>query len=82
MCQGFGHFSGFLRHFVLAKLAISNIRVKALQRTGAAHCCCHKEGMVVVIPVKSLQVIVVLKWAWHFYMQAHLYVGAHLKRTT
>ena len=28
MCQGFGHFSGFLQHFVLAKLAISSIRVK------------------------------------------------------
>ena len=48
MCQGFGHFSGFLRHFVLAKLAISNIRAKVLQRTGAAHCCCHEEGAVVV----------------------------------
>ena len=28
MCQGFGHFSGFLHHFVLAKLATSSIRVK------------------------------------------------------
>ena len=27
MCQGFGHFSGFLHHFVLAELAISSIRV-------------------------------------------------------
>ena len=28
MCQSFFHFSGFLHHFVLAKLAISSIRVK------------------------------------------------------
>ena len=28
MCQGFSHFSGFLHHFVLAKLATSSIRVK------------------------------------------------------
>ena len=28
MCQGFCHFSGFLHHFVLAKLATSSIRVK------------------------------------------------------
>ena len=28
MCQGFSHFTGFLHHFVLAKLAISSIRVK------------------------------------------------------
>ena len=27
MCQGFKHFSGFLHHFVLAKLATSSIRV-------------------------------------------------------
>ena len=27
MCQGFSHFSGFLHHFVLAKLATSSIRV-------------------------------------------------------
>ena len=30
MCQGFSHFSGFLHHFVLAKLATSSIRVKML----------------------------------------------------
>ena len=28
MCQGFNHFSGFLHGFVLAKAAISSIRVK------------------------------------------------------
>ena len=28
MCQGFNHFSGFLHHFVLAKLPTSRIRVK------------------------------------------------------
>ena len=28
MCQGFNHFSSFLSHFVLAKLATSGIRVK------------------------------------------------------
>ena len=28
MCQGFSNFSGFLHHFVLAKLATSSIRVK------------------------------------------------------
>ena len=28
MCQGFSHFSGFLHHFVLAKLTTSSIRVK------------------------------------------------------
>ena len=28
MCQGFNHFSGFLDHFVKAKLATSSIRVK------------------------------------------------------
>ena len=28
MCQGFGNFSGFLHHFVLAKLATSSISVK------------------------------------------------------
>ena len=27
MCQGFSNFSGFLHHFVLAKLVISSIRV-------------------------------------------------------
>ena len=27
MCQGFSHLSGFLHHFVLAKLATSRIRV-------------------------------------------------------
>ena len=26
MCQGFNHFSGFLHHLVLAKLATSSIR--------------------------------------------------------
>ena len=30
MCQGFSHFSGFLHHFVLAKVATSSIRVKEL----------------------------------------------------
>ena len=28
MCQGFGHFSVFLHHFVVPKLATSGIRVK------------------------------------------------------
>ena len=28
ICQGFGHFKGFLHHFVLTKLASSSIRVK------------------------------------------------------
>ena len=28
MCQDLNHFQDYLRHFVLAKLAISNIRVK------------------------------------------------------
>ena len=28
MCQALGHFSGFLYHFLLAKLASSSIRVK------------------------------------------------------
>ena len=28
MCQGFNHFPGFLHGFVLAKAAISSIRVK------------------------------------------------------
>ena len=28
MCQGFSHFSGFLHHCVLAKLATSSIKVK------------------------------------------------------
>ena len=28
MCQGFSHFSDFLHHFVLAKLATTSIRVK------------------------------------------------------
>ena len=28
MCQGFSHFSVFLHHFVLAKLATNSIRVK------------------------------------------------------
>ena len=28
MCQGFSHFSGFLHHSVLAKLATSSIRVE------------------------------------------------------
>ena len=28
ICQGFGHLQGFLHHFVVAKLAISSIRVK------------------------------------------------------
>ena len=28
MCQGFSHLSGFLHHFVLAKLATSSVRVK------------------------------------------------------
>ena len=32
MCQGFNHFSGFLHHFVLAKLATSSIRVKVLSQ--------------------------------------------------
>ena len=27
MCQGFSHFSGFLHHLILAKLATSSIRV-------------------------------------------------------
>ena len=27
MCQGYSHFSGFLHHFILAKLATSSIRV-------------------------------------------------------
>ena len=27
MCQGFGHFSGFLHNFVLAKLATDSIRL-------------------------------------------------------
>ena len=30
MCQNFSHFSGFLHHFVLAKLATSNIKVNSL----------------------------------------------------
>ena len=30
-CQGFSHFSGFLHHFVLAKLATSSIRVDVLK---------------------------------------------------
>ena len=29
MCQGFSHFSGFLHHFVLAKLANSSISVNS-----------------------------------------------------
>ena len=29
MCQGFKHFSAFLHHFVLAKLATSSIGVKS-----------------------------------------------------
>ena len=29
MCQGFSHFSGFLHHFVMAKLATSSIRVNS-----------------------------------------------------
>ena len=33
MCQGFNHFSGFLHHFVLAKLASSSIRVKVIHKT-------------------------------------------------
>ena len=28
MCQGFSHFSVFLHHFVMAKLATNTIRVK------------------------------------------------------
>ena len=32
MCQGVSHFSSFLYHFVMAKLATSNIRVKGLTR--------------------------------------------------
>ena len=31
MCHDFGHFSGFLHHFVLANLATSSIRVKVKQ---------------------------------------------------
>ena len=30
MCQGFNYVLGFLHHFVLAKLATSSIRVKAV----------------------------------------------------
>ena len=30
MCQGFSHFPAYLYHFVLAKLATSNIRVNAV----------------------------------------------------
>ena len=30
MCQGFSVFSGFLHHFVLAKVATSSIRVNPL----------------------------------------------------
>ena len=37
MCQGLGHFSGFLHHFVLAKLATSSIRVKSLINRGPAY---------------------------------------------
>ena len=32
MCQGFGDFSGFLHHFVLAKLATSIIKVNGLMK--------------------------------------------------
>ena len=31
MCQGFSHFSAFLHHFVLAKLATSSIKVNKLR---------------------------------------------------
>ena len=34
ICQGFSNFSGFLHHFVLAKLATSRIRVKTERRIG------------------------------------------------
>ena len=30
MCLGFSHFSGFLCHFVMAKLAIHSMRVKTI----------------------------------------------------
>ena len=32
MCQGFSHFSGFLHHFLLAKVATSSIRVNSAQQ--------------------------------------------------
>ena len=38
MCQGFGHFSGFLHNFVLANLATSSIRVRAFK---PSHVCFH-----------------------------------------
>ena len=39
MCQGFSNFSGFLHNIViLAKLATSNIRVKAVIDTYRANC--------------------------------------------
>ena len=33
MCKGFRHFSGFLHHSVLAKLATSSISVNIVMRT-------------------------------------------------
>ena len=41
MCQGLGHFSGFLHHFVLAKIVISSIRVDILLQKWAIR---HKES--------------------------------------
>ena len=41
MCQSFNNFSGFLHHFVLAKLATTSIRVKArFKMSGDIVSCC------------------------------------------
>ena len=55
MWQGFGHFSGFLHHFVMAKLASSSIRARGVEKCCAMVNMYHaKEVCMKMICIKLL----------------------------
>ena len=59
MCQGFSHFSGFLHHLVLVKLAISSIRVKLPPGCSLSHS--HRSA---VIQPSTLQMGLYVQASW------------------
>ena len=53
MCQGCNHFSGFLPHIVLAKLATSSIRVRLVVPQGAQGNTSSKQWCFVIYDVRK-----------------------------
>ena len=53
ICQGFANFSGFLHHFVLAKIAPSSKRVKSKPLKAHSFQCSFYGDFLVAVPIQS-----------------------------